>query len=186
VPNGKLDDVSFPVVVALFPSVVVVARDETVKVKVVATAAVTFTPFTMAILVSAELAWVPPIRMIYDPVLVGFVIELLRIFRVMVPDATVLPPQTVKVSTLYEVVAIVTVFPPPGQVEVAIVMPVEVTFARTVEVTLPKALVLGSNVYEIVWPAVVDEGLVYTMVWFAGRPGRESLKVSLTLVKLEA
>jgi hypothetical protein len=38
-------------------------------------------------------------------------------------------------------------FPLPGQVDVAIVIPVEVTLAIEVEVTLPNALVLGSNVY---------------------------------------
>ena len=54
VPNGSVVDVSLPVVVALFKSVVDVARGETVNVNVVAIAAVTLTPFTMAIRVSAE------------------------------------------------------------------------------------------------------------------------------------
>jgi hypothetical protein len=106
VPNGRLEEVSVPVVVALFPSVVEVESGEIVKVKVVAMAAVTLTPFMIAILVSAELGCVPPMRMMYEPVLVGFVIVLPRILRDIVPEAIVLLGQTVKVSTLYEVVAI--------------------------------------------------------------------------------
>jgi len=147
VPKGRVDEVSLPVVVALFPSVVEVASGETVKVKVVATAAVTFTPFTIAILVSAELGCVPPIRTMYDPVLVGFMMPGLKSLSVTVPDAIV--PQAVNVSMLYDVVAMETVPVATPQVP-TMVMPVEVTFAILVEVTLPKALVLGSNVYVIV------------------------------------
>jgi len=141
-----VDEVSLPVVVALFPSVVEVASGETVKVKVVATAAVTFTPFTITTRVSA-LFEPAAIRTMYDPVLVGFMMPGLKSLSVTVPDAIV--PQAVNVSMLYDVVAMETVPVATPQVP-TMVMPVEVTFAILVEVTLPKALVLGSNVYVIV------------------------------------
>jgi hypothetical protein len=124
--------------------VVEVESGEIVKVKVVAMAAVTLTPFNITTRVSAEFACVPPMRMMYEPVLVGFVIVLPRILRDIVPEEIVL--HAVKVSTLYEVVAMEAVLIAPAQVATTD-MPVDVTFARTVEVTLPNALVLGSNVY---------------------------------------
>src|SRR5665213_3884198 len=65
VPNGNVVDDDVPVVVALLRSVVDVANVETVKVKVVATAAVTFTPFTIATRVSVVATAVPDIRTMY-------------------------------------------------------------------------------------------------------------------------
>jgi hypothetical protein len=143
VPNGNVVELSVPVVVALLPNVVEVESGETVKVNVVAIAAVTFTPFTTTTRVSAELSCVPPMRMMYEPVLVGFTIVLPKILSVIVPDEIV--PHAVKVSRLYDVVAIETV--PVAVPQLATIdMPVDVTFASTVEVTLPNALVVGSNV----------------------------------------
>ena len=109
-----------------------------------------------------------------------------RVLSVTVVEAgIVLPAHTVKVSALV-LVAICTLLPDPGQVDVAIVMPVEVTLVRLSPTSVPNALVTGSKVYEIVWVAGVDDGFVKTIVWFAGYPGRESLMVSFTDVKLAA
>lgn len=118
--------------------------------------------------------------------LVGLVMTPFRVLSVTVVEAgIVLPAHTVKVSALV-LVAICTLLPDPGQVDVAIVMPVEVTLVRLSPTSVPNALVTGSKVYEIVWVAGVDDGFVKTIVWFAGYPGRESLMVSFTDVKLAA
>ena len=122
--------------------------------------------------------------MIYEPVLVGFDITPLDSFNVTVPDATVLLAHTVNVTAAV-LVAMLTLLVLPLQLA-TMVMPVDVTLARLTPASVPNAFVTGSNVYDIVWPAVVDEGFVKTMVLAAVCPGRESLKVSLTDVKLAA
>jgi len=139
----------------------------------------------MAMRVSPEFGAVPPRRMIYEPVLVGFAMP--NILMVTVEFAGMeLLVHMVKVSVLYEVVAIVAYAPDPGQVDVAMSMPVEVTFASAVEVTLPNELVLGSKVSVIVEEAGVDDGVKKEILLVVTNPGRESLSVSLKLVTLAA
>ena len=163
VPKLSTVELDPPVVVALLRSVVLVASPATVKVKTVATAAVTVTPVTMATLVSAEFTCVPPIRMMYEPVLVGFVILLLLTWMFLVPDATVLPAHTVMVSAVALAPVSETLLLPAEHV-VTSVIPV---MLKSVDVTVaipPKRLEVGSNVISTVSPAFVLDGFVYTIV----------------------
>ena len=144
VPNGRVVEVEGPVVVALLPNVVEVARVETVKVKVVSIAAVTLTPFTIATRVSAEFNWLPPMRITYEPVDVGFVILLFKICNAIVPDAMVLLAQTVNVKAVVLVASVTRLL--PALQEVTIVLLVEVTSDSNTFAILPKRLVVGSKV----------------------------------------
>ena len=163
VPKGKVVDDEVPVVVALLRRVVEVASVETVKVNVVATAAVTLTPFTIAIRVSVVAIPVPETRTIYEPVVVAFVMPAaLEIASETVPEGKTSPAHAVKVRALV-LVANVTLFEPPAQAD-TIVIPVEVTFVRLTPAMVPNALVRGSSVYVIVWVGRVEVGFVKTMV----------------------